>query len=253
MARITRTPGIEVEQFVTIDDPNHQGTHDTWWGVARMHVKAEDALSPHMLTNELICSRLAASLGLPVLPGEIATGPEQVRCWVTPQIAAGGIPPPPTDARELALSNPNSAAAILVFDSWVRNQDRTADNILHDPRLGLWVIDHEDALAGAASDGFASLRQGREAPVTSHVFRDEPLDEDAVVFWTRQVQCVTTAAIDRALEEAHDRGLVTQPQVTALKRFLLVRRDTIGKLLPTVTNMATRRLSGPAGSTEGLF
>ena len=251
MTRSSRAPGVEVREFVTIEDPDSLGTHDTWWGIARMHVKAEDHDTPYMLTNELICCRLAAALGLPVLPGEVAVGPEDVRCWVTPQVSRGGVLPPPSSPAELAAANPPVAAAILVFDSWVRNDDRTADNILFDKQLGLWVIDHEDALAGAAGDGFATLTQGSTAPVTSHVFRDQPLDKDSVDYWVRQIMVIPVAAIDRALEEAADRKFLTQVQVRDLRRFLLARRARIGRLLPTVTQMETR--VSTERPSDGLF
>ena len=170
-------PGIRVEEFIPIEDPDDQGTYETWWGRARVHAKIHDPAKPFMLANELIGTRLAAALGLPTLPGEIARSFDGRNCWVTPRISESGTtsPPPATEA-QIAAEYPNVVAGMLAFDSWIHNVDRTADNVLFDPRLGVWLIDHENSLAEPDGRAFGrKADQVAETPLASHPFVAAPL------------------------------------------------------------------------------
>ncbi|MCB1288635.1 MAG: hypothetical protein KDB47_13250 [Mycobacterium sp.] len=232
-------PGIRVEEFIPIEDPDDQGTYETWWGRARVHAKIHDPAKPFMLANELIGTRLAAALGLPTLPGEIARSFDGRNCWVTPRISESGTtsPPPATEA-QIAAEYPNVVAGMLAFDSWIHNVDRTADNVLFDPRLGVWLIDHENSLAEPDGRAFGrKADQVAETPLASHPFVAAPLDPDEVRFWAGRIQILSKHVIERPLEEANRRGLVTQEQAGWLLKYLLARRTMIVRLIPATGNV----------------
>ncbi|HMS74123.1 hypothetical protein, partial [Gordonia sp. (in: high G+C Gram-positive bacteria)] len=65
-------PGLRLDELTRIDDPDDPDAPETYWGRAWMHVKKHDSDNPYLIANELICCRLAAAVGPPVLPGAVA-------------------------------------------------------------------------------------------------------------------------------------------------------------------------------------
>ncbi|GAF48823.1 hypothetical protein RW1_060_00320 [Rhodococcus wratislaviensis NBRC 100605] len=207
------------------------GTRESWWGVARVHVKAQEPDAKYMLANELICCRLAAAMGLPVLPGEIAMHPNGRNCWITPQIQLGGMSLPPVDESRVVADQPIVSAGMYAFDWWVRNEDRHVDNVLFDPRLGIWLIDHEDCLGGATGDRMDALLRTINAPLGWHMFRDQPLDPTHVGVWVARIKALPLPAIDGPLQEAYERNLLSRSDQIKLKAFLVDRRAILDSLL----------------------
>lgn len=258
MAASKLRPGIRVDEFLPIDDPDDQGTYDTFWGRAWVHIKLHDPTKPLMLANELIGGRLAAALGLPTLPGETALNPDGVACWVTPRVTtpAGGTPPPPT-ATAINASHPTVVAGMVAFDAWIHNIDRTEDNVLFDPRLGLWLIDHENAFAEPDGRAFStSADHAARQRLSSHGFGRVPIDADALRFWVQRIEMVSNHTIERPIAEANHRGLINQIQAKWLTRYLLARRDRLATLMPS-TNADTGTLIFVGGNEndvqESLF
>ncbi|PSR63952.1 MULTISPECIES: hypothetical protein [Nocardia] len=223
-------PGIHIQSYDVITD-EHGGSLEAWWGQATVHVKAQDGDMPCMVANELICSRLAAALGLPVLPGEVATHPDRRLCWATPQIKYAGLTPPPPLLSEIVATYSSTAAGALVFDCWVLNEDRHEDNFLFHKNLGMWLIDHENALAGRQGERFESLHAHPTPLLGYHCFRDASLNNDDVQYWVRHVRSVSEVVVDLALNEANDRGLITKARAAILKKVLIRRRNGIGSLV----------------------
>lgn len=230
------TPGIKIDDLYPIDDPDDEGTHETWWGRASVHVKVSDVTKRYMIANELIGARLAAALGLPTLPGEVALDPDNRTCWVTPRVTSpAGVSPPPASAAAICAEHPTVTAGMVVFDAWIHNIDRTADNVLYDPRLGLWLIDHENAFAEPDGRGFnTDVEIAARMGLTGHEFASEAVEEKLLTFWTQRVGAVWDHVIERPLDEANRRGLLTKDQVEWVTRFLQKRRDIIATLLPPV-------------------
>lgn len=234
-------PGIRVDEFLPIEDPDDQGTYETWWGRAWVHVKVSDPVKQFMLANELIGARLASALGLPTLPGEIAQDPDGKDCWVTPRVtSAAGTTPPPATPAVIAADHATVIAGMIAFDAWIHNIDRTEDNVLYDPRLGLWLIDHENSLAEPDGRGFETKPDvAAQTPLSGHGFAGEATDEQALRFWTQRIGIVSEHVIERPLDEANRRGLISKKEAAWLMRYLLARRNIIASLVPK-RNLATR-------------
>lgn len=228
-------PGVRIDEFLTIDDPDDEGTYDARWGHAWMHVKLHDHAKPYMLANELVAARLAASLGLPTLPGETARDYEGRDCWVTPRISEdGGTTPPPATEAQIAAEHPTVVAGMLAFDAWIHNLDRTTDNVLFDPRLGVWLIDHENSLAEPDGRAFAmKADDAARTPLSWHGFAGQAIDQAAVDFWAARIEILSQHVIERPLEEAFRRGLLKRTETDWLLRYLLARRQRIRSLIPT--------------------
>lgn len=255
MAARTRQPGIEVLEHTSISGA-WAGANDAWWGVARVHVKAQDVDHPHLLANELICARLAAAMGLPVLPGEIATHPDGRRCWVTPQIQVGNTSLPPADASQVLKGQPIVSAGMLAFDYWVRNEDRHSGNVLFDARLGIWLIDHDSALAGKSGEGMDQLADATTVAPGFHMFRDEvdteleTIDAAALDLWVKRIRALPVNVIENAIAEAVDRGLIPKSCQKGLQSFLLARRSQLDTILAGTTAKAEQLELSAVGELE---
>ena len=229
-------PGLRLDELTRIDDPDDPDAPETYWGRAWMHVKKHDSDNPYLIANELICCRLAAAVGLQVLPGEVARDQDGATYWAVPGVGSeGGIPVPPVSAHDIALAQMQVVAGMIVFDSWVNNTRRRADNVVYDERLGVWLVDHEYSLAQPHGRAFTEKPDDEAlAPLGWHEFADEAIDKDLLRFWEQRVRTLSAHVIGRPLLEANQRGLITQKQQSWLAKYLLARRDRIVSLVPSV-------------------
>lgn len=149
-------PGLRLDELVRVDDPDDPDAPETYWGRSWMHVTKHDPDEPYLIANELICSRLAAALGLPVLPGEVARDQDGTTYWAIPGVRSdGGISVPPSTAEDIAVAQPQIVAGMIVFDAWVNNTHRFADS----------VLSTNDSASGSSTTGIHSLsRAGTRSP-----------------------------------------------------------------------------------------
>lgn len=226
-----REPGVEIHSFEAITD-EYGGTNDSWWGQATLHVKAQDHDCPYVVANELIGARLAAGIGLPTLPGEVATLSDGRIGWATPQIRYRGVTPPPAYKPDDVLNLYGSVAAgALVFDCWIQNIDRTIENFLFHPSLGIWLIDHEHSLAGRRGEGLKSVPTP-STTMTAHAFRGMPMNDTDLQYWIQRVRTIPRDVIELPLDEAHARGLLgAKPNAVHLRKLLLARQAEIESLV----------------------
>lgn len=237
-----RKPGIRVLDYTSLS--SHEmpyGSGSLSWATAVVHVKSQTSDKPMLVANEFVFSRLAAQVGLPVLPGEVAEDADGRLCWITPQIQAEGTAVPPADASAVAASYPDAAAGVLVFDAWIGNDDRTDENVLFDPRLGLWLIDHERALGGPESIVGTDL--ARLSPVSHHLFESVDLDGEALVAWKRKIETGTSAFVTQTLDEAVARGLMSSDVRRRYRQSLTKRRGELDDLVRRIRREPARRPS----------
>ncbi|VFA94733.1 Uncharacterised protein [Nocardia farcinica] len=235
-----REPGVQVHSLESVPD-EFGGANQSWWGLATMHVKAQDGDCPFMIANELICSRLAAAMGLPVLPGEVATLDDHTKGWATPQIKHDGVTPPPLARTDQILGLYGATiAGAFVFDCWVLNEDRHISNFLFHPRLGIWLIDHEHSLGGRQGESMSSST-AQSTPLRYHAFQDVDLPQEDLNYWIRRVRHLPTMVVDLALDEAHARGLLgARTNVVSLQKLLISRRDAIESLVKASKGSTTK-------------
>ena len=172
-----------------------------------------DSDNPYLIANELICCRLAAAVGLPVL-GEVARDQDGATYWACSGCRLGRRNPvPPVSAHDIALAQMQVVAGMIVFDSWVNNTRRRADNVVCDERLGVWLVDHEYSLAQPHDRAFTEKPDDEALALLGwHEFADEAIDKDLLRFWEQRVRTLSAHVIGRPLLEANQRGLITQKQ-----------------------------------------
>lgn len=220
-----RVPGVTV---IETNAPAAKGANEVLYGTARVLVKPNHFASS-MVANEFICARLAIGLGLPVPMGDAASLNDQ-DAWVSAEIALDGVALPDADPEAAAAAAPSDIAGICVFDVWVANYDRSPDNVLFHPKVGLWAIDHERALGGVAATA-NGLRDSVTEPVHWPLLAPDQLDTAYLRTWCEVVRSVPPAMIDAALREAQARRLIDTVKREALQHFLSARSRMIDHLV----------------------
>jgi len=213
--------GGSVPAIVEADD---DGTY-----VVKFHGAAQ---GPRALIAEVVCGLLARRLGLPVVDvALIEVDAVMARSEPDPEIqallrASAGLnvavdylpgalnwepamTPPP---------EPELAAAIVWFDAFITNVDRTARN----PNLLRWhrrlhLIDHGAALYFQHQwEGHLARARSPFAAIKSHVLL--PFAGDLAATDRRLAPLVTEAALTAILDEVPDAWLTAEPTPAATRR-----------------------------------
>jgi hypothetical protein len=103
---------------------------------------------PSTVANELIASRLAGVLLLPIPPGfliELEGEPH----FVSLNFNLAGQELPPADGQAVIAHDQHIAVGVVLFDAWIVNHDRHEQNLSHD-QIGkkIQIFDHSHALMG---------------------------------------------------------------------------------------------------------
>lgn len=223
---MARQPGIHVRSLLASVDG---ASHDVWWGDAHVITKPPNAENPRLVANELICARLAWSLGLPVPAGDVGNALGQGQAWVSAQLEADFAPP---DVVEVVSREPRISAGAVVFDTWVGNGDRHEGNILYHRTVGLWLIDHDAALCAWDGDPVVEACADRaDDPVTLPFFKHALLPPQHVEFWIRKVQTLPMSVVREILADTRRRRLIDADTERAYLRYLLHRKNSLVTLV----------------------
>ena len=110
--------------------------------------KRDSQTFPHVVTNEIVCSRLASALALPCPPGCLTTSATRGDLlFASMDFNLAGENLPPARAASVLAQHPIDSAGIVLFDAWVMNYDRHSRNLALDGVSGrLSMFDHSHAL-----------------------------------------------------------------------------------------------------------
>lgn len=237
MARKQIRPGLKI---LTKDGLAADGANDCWWGTARVLIKPNQIDHPWLVAIEYVCARLAATIGIPVPPGELGElPPDNDVAWVGAVIEYEGGQLAPADPQVIAVQAPDLAAGIFVFDVWILNDDRPDHNLIYHDDLGLWAIDHEKALAGPQMGHPGELTKIRDSPlvadptqgVQEHAFKSCRLDANRLSSWGQRILYVPQSAVKRLVSAGRTAGLYDKYQADEIADFLLHRQQNIHRLV----------------------
>lgn len=220
-------PGLSVSELVINED---LGTQEIFNGVAQVYVKQPQKAGHDVLLHEYLAARLANSMGVPVPFGEVAkTNIETERAWATAVVGEHGQEYAPPSMDQVLQSEPHILAGIATLDAWIFNLDRTEENVLWAPQIGLWAIDHEKAFTGdnpRVETLQASVRTARAASAMTD------LDFDAEQFkpWVQMVSMYGAQWAGTAVSGAVARKLTSKTRGAAYKDFLVKRSADIVRL-----------------------
>ncbi|MGX5360049.1 HipA family kinase [Kocuria sp. KH4] len=206
------------------------GTQEIFNGTAQVLVKQQDPAGHAMLLHEYLTARLANSLGVPVPFGEVAkTDIEFGEGWATAIVGGTGQEFAPPSLHDVLTQEPHILAGIAALDAWVLNADRTEENLLWAPDLGLWAIDHEKAFTGD-DPRLEALTAAVGAARAASAMVDLPWDPTLFAVWITMIETHGSQWAQTAVQGAIRRRLVTRANGRAYERFLIDRARVIRHL-----------------------
>lgn len=187
---------------------------------------------PSVLINEVICSELGRSLGLPVPPYAIIEDDASEAYFVSLDFNLAGEALPPADANAFVSVLPELAWGVILFDSWVINTDRHNGNIAFlQGTSGVQLFDHSHAIYGDGPAGLTHFANFAEDPALANDCLAKVVASlDGFAVWKRRIQALPEYMIDQALESAVSVGL-SPSLVVPTRTFLLARRSNLETLL----------------------
>lgn len=244
MSRRRGVPGLELVSY-TRDGTG--SVENAYFGTARVYVKPNQPGNPFVVANEFISSRLASMVGLPVPVGEVAKDAAGEVVWASALIGLKGQEPAPPAADVVLRDEPDLAAGAFVFDVWIANDDRHDDNVIYLPSIGFWIYDHDKTLGGRLTGLPDALTPYRDVPLTTHMFKGEPLDDALVGAWVQRVRGAPATAIKRILQIGATLGLYSSSAQAGIMEFLEYRRRQLPRL---VSRSRGQEDADAAGGTE---
>lgn len=189
----------------------------------------------HIVGLELICTRLAALAGIPSAHGAVLVDADREEApdglvYVSFLAYPEGEPPAPPTPKVIARQ-PKFCAAAVAFDCWTMNEDRTYNNVIFAPDLGVpfTLIDFEGSLC--ANDRDVTADHYRDQHLVGGQLHGFVTDAAHLQSWVTNIRQVPDAAIRRACDEAAAVGAMQRWEVDAVYDALIHRRDHLGELL----------------------
>lgn len=190
--------------------------------------------NPYIVANELICSRLAQAILLPVPPGFVIDR-EGVPYFASMNFNLAGEDLPPVQGANVVRDQPRIAWGIVLFDVWVLNRDRHNRNIAHDTNQN-WVqiFDHSHAFLWdnqevnthlEANVGNLGIGAVGQHCLAGHLENTEHVQE-----WIHRIGAVPSFYINELVESAVEVGLPHEAWEHCAQ-FLLGRRDNLLNLV----------------------
>lgn len=239
-------PGLRVSELVASD----LGSKDLQQGIARVFVKSNEDSDHPVVLHEYLAARIAHSMGIPIPFGELAVIRHDARAWATAIVGTNGEVTAPPNPQELALAEPHIYAGIAVFDAWLFNIDRTDENLIWTPDVGLWAIDHEQCFNGVDPRQSDALKNIVGQVHCSPIYKDVAPSEILMNRWADLVLAQGKRWVDSACKAAYQRKLASRTQIDQYRRFLFVRAADIVFLSNQTYNVAATDLFGtsPTGA-----
>lgn len=227
------SPGVEV----SLTYSGVFGATDPSLGTAVVIVKSADEMHRWLVLNEFVSQRLAVIVGLPVPAGDLGVLSEDSTIpWVQLIVSSDSIVLPPGDLADAYTQLPLAVIGMLVFDTWICNDDRHEKNVIYSEEQGLWLIDHDRTIAGSTPDDLTTALDRRVGATPKLLVLDTTpglrasISTDMVGEWIARIRAVPTAAIRNVTEEAYCRRLVTRPEQQALFKFIIERQNELQPL-----------------------
>jgi len=185
-----------------------------------------DANNQFEVFNELLGTRLATLVGLPVPPGFILN--DNGFWFASMRFSILGVELPDGDSERLVAEQPFLACGIVVFDSWIANADRHSRNFFYDCEdKKVWLFDHGRALLDGVGVGHLEARQdGLGISTDDHDIMSEITSLDDFDEWMERIGGVSDRLIMDAASEASE---VIDDKAAALAcgRWLIQRKGLL--------------------------
>lgn len=240
-------PGLSVSELVVSD----LGSKDLRQGIARVFVKTNEDSEHPVVLHEYLAARLAHSMGIPIPFGELASIQHDARAWATAIIGIDGEVSAPPNPQEALLAEPHIYAGIAVFDVWLLNIDRTDENLIWTPDVGLWAIDHEQCFNGIDPRHPKALKKSENLIQCSQIYKEASPPVDLMGSWAGLIFSQGKRWVEAACDAAYQRKLASKSDILQYRRFLTHRAQHIMFLSAKTYNLETEDLFGQSSPPQG--
>ena len=181
------------------------------------------------VANEVIALRLGQAINLPIPPG-IALHKDGQLCFSS-LIFTAGHRLPPADTEGLVKADCRVACGIVVFDSWICNEDRHEKNLsFNEDTKEIFAFDHGMAMFGA--EGVARLLNFNDSICIGRDQHAIALDITSLFAfdeWNERILAIPEYLIKDIVCDAIGSGIDIE-QADECIRFLLERRKKLRPL-----------------------
>jgi hypothetical protein len=183
--------------------------------------------NPYEVANELLCLRLGLAMGLPIPLGMILERDHEVY-YASLHVAVAGekLPPATEDDLDAIAANESLACGIVMFDSWILNEDRHVGNISYiDETRSTYLIDHGRAFLDRTGRSYLQSQQDNLA-IGDHCLADRITSLWAFDEWHKTMMGIPATFIKQSVSLAATIGL-PESDVGFCTQYLLDRRERL--------------------------
>ncbi len=184
-------------------------------------------VNPFAISNELICLRLGLAMSLPVPLGVILDKDgQQYYASLHVAVAPEGLPPATEEDLDAIAANERLACGIVMFDSWVLNEDRCTKNISYiDETEQTFIFDHEKALFDKSGRAYLE-GHARDICIGDHCLADRIVSLWSFPDWHARMMSIPESYIYDSVQLASGVGL-PECESEFSANYLLERRERL--------------------------
>ena len=207
--------------------PQTEDGSNVQFNVAVLTKAKRSNTNPYEVANELLCLRLGLAMRLPIPLGIILQRDREVY-YASLHVAVAGekLPPATEDDLDAIASNESLACAIVMFDSWIVNEDRHVGNISYiDETQERFLIDHGRAFLDRTGRGYLESQE-KQLGIGDHCLADRIKSLWAFYDWHDVMMGIPSLYIRQSVALAATVGL-PENDIEFCTQYLLDRRQRL--------------------------
>jgi hypothetical protein len=212
-----------------IEDPTGDGSN-VQYNVAISTKAKRSNVNPYEISNELLCLRLGLAMNLPVPLGVILEKDGKTY-YASLHVAIAGEKLPPATEEDLnaIASDERLTCGIVMFDSWILNEDRCSVNISYfDDTKQTFIFDHGRAFLDKTGRAFLEANKN-EICIGEHCLAERIKSLWSFDDWHRTMLSIPEHYIRDSVEMASTLGL-PEEDIDFCTQYLIDRRNQLREL-----------------------
>ncbi len=212
-----------------IDDPTGDGSN-VQYNVGISTKAKRSNVNPYEISNELLCLRLGLAMKLPVPLGVLLEKDEQLY-YASLHVAIEGekLPPATEEDLDAIASNERLACGIVMFDSWILNEDRFPGNISYiEDANQTFIFDHGRAFLNRTGKTYLEANRDNIC-IGEHCLANRIKSLWSFDEWHRTMMGIPDIYIRDSVEIAATVGL-PKDDIDFCTRYLIDRRNQLREI-----------------------
>lgn len=194
-----------------------------------VHTKAKRSYTnPYEISNELLCLRLGLALRLPIPSGVLLEKDgDTYYASLNPAIAGEKLPPATEEDLDAIAADERLACGIMMFDSWILNEDRWSANVSYFDDTGqTFLFDHGRAFLDTSGRTFLTHNRDKIGIGCDHCLADRIKSLWCFDEWYERMVSIPESYIRDSVELASAVGL-PKSDVEFCTHYLIDRRSRL--------------------------